>query len=1212
MKGFILHRALVGRGVLRRFALLSSLLLSLSFVASAQEREPEYDAHGDLESLESAHRQSEDSTKRAAGEDVSGREEWFRFQRRFPYDMIPAGARAAAIRQVQAETERLALAKRNGSSLLAASRWEQIGPYNWSGRTRSIAINQLDPRTIFIGVASGGVWRTTDAGTSWSTTFDTQSALSVCAVAIDPVNPRVIYAGTGENTSNIDAYLGDGIFKSTDNGESWVNAGLTSVGAISKIVVNPRDHDVVYVAAAKSGGGFYRTSDGGKTWDKTFTQSSTVFDMTVNPRNPNNVFIATNASVYRSDDGGKTFALSMEGMTVSKGVRLSIAISPTDTTRLYVLVARNAPSSSRHLADIYMSSDGGRSWTLTKALDESFFNEQGWYDHCIAVHPTRPGVVLIGGIDVYRSTDSGKTFNNVTFVYQGGVAHPDQHVLTFSPDPTTPDQVYLGNDGGLYISSNIGTKWTRLSNSLPTSQYYAMDVDQSRQYRVYGGTQDNGTHGSFDESKYAQSWDRVLQGDGFYVTVDMTDPNYIYAENYNGSPLYRINATSSSTLNQRVQLDLGELANDKGYWSTPIAMSPADKRTLYTGRTYLWRNSNPRTSQSWTKLIPDSNYVKNTSKKITAIGLSPLDAMKMMVGTNAGDLRYSTDGGANWKSSTGVPARFITQIRYDPVDQRTVYVTLSGFGAGHVFRSTDAGASFTNISRNLPDIPCSAVEIDPDNPGHVFVGTDAGVFVSMERDSYWLPFNDGLALAPVADLRIHRSSKSLIAATHGRSMFRVSIASPQPQPLLLSPSGGQTFTSPGALAIRWIGFTGRVRVLISYDGGATYDTVAADIAADSVVFTTPLIRTTRAVVKVEQIGGDQVVISGAFTLSPVANITDLGKKGVIAEALAVRGDALWATVRGTDTLVRFKLPLLTKRDTLVRRGIPGTVRDLDFDAKRGIFYALVADANGANPKVYRMDTNGVSASTVTLPTGSASGIAVVPSGATTALAIFSPGDNGTIYVINPEDGATIETHGPLQGLTGGIRRGLVWNGNGYIQGVNGRDLFAFFPGELHRITTNGPAEIAEVVPAVVSGGTALPVFFGLTMDPSATAPGERAYFATDTSGTILQFRAKIFSTTGVSSVPTSRASMGAAITGVMPNPVRTTATLTFELAARQGVTIDLYTPAGDLVAHVADASYEAGVRTVPVSVEGVPSGVYYITIETASGDRDVRPFVIVK
>jgi photosystem II stability/assembly factor-like uncharacterized protein len=1208
MMGFTLSRVSVHETVLRRL-LIISLLAALPLASLlAQEREPEYDVQGNLDRLEAAHRASEDSTKRATGEDVEGREEWFTFQRRFPYDIIPAGARAAGIRQIQLQTERLALARqgKREATLLGASTWEQIGPYNYSGRTRAIAIDPTNPSTIFIGVASGGLWRTTNGGSSWSTTFDKQSAISVGAVAIDPVDTRTIYVGTGENTMNIDAYLGDGIFKSTDGGETWSNIGLTSVGAISKIYVAPQNHNIVYVAAARSGGGFYRSLDGGKTWERTFSQSGTVFDMSVNPKSPNLIFIGTNSSLFRSVDGGKTFQSATAGMSLGNAVRLSVAIAPSDTNKAYVLLARTNPSTGNHVGDVYLSTDRGANWTLKKSLPESFFNEQGWYDNSIAVQPTNADVVFVSGIDTYRSLDGGTTFNNSTFSYQGGVVHPDQHVLVFSPNPATPGQVYVGTDGGLFLTTNTGTNWQKVSNAVPTSQYYAMDVDQTRPYRVFGGTQDNGTHGAMDASKFAQNWSNVLSGDGFFVTVDLTDPNYVYAENYNGTPIYRINATSANTLNQRSQIDGGQIGTESGYWSTPLAMSPADRTSLFCGKSSLWKNASPRSSNSWVKLSPDTTWVKS-GKKITAIGLSPFDADKMIVGTQSGDVRYSTDGGSNWKAATGVAARFVTQIRFDPVDPSTVYLTVSGFGTAHIYRSTNSGASFTSITNNLPDLPCSSIEIDPENPQHLFVGTDAGVFISLEGGTYWLPFNDGLPLAPVADLRIHRSTRSLLAATHGRSMFRVSIASPEAQPILLNPTGGQNYTTPGRVSVRWLGFTGPVRVLVSYDGGLTFDTVAVGITIDSAGFDLPFIRTTHAIVRVEQISDGKSVSSSEFTISPVANVTEVGLRGFVAEALAVRGSDLWATVRGTDSIYKLRLPLLVSKVPVVRTGIPGTIRDLDYDARRGLFYALVADADGGNAKVYTMDTNAVGTGQVTLPTTTAIGIAVTPEG----LAIFSAANGGMIYTIDAANGGVIHTDGPLQGATGGARRGLVWSGNGYVQGVNGRDPLAYFTAEVQRIKMEGGAQIAEIVPVIVSSGT-IPNFFGLTLNPSGGDPAQWLYYATDTSGSIFSFKANLFSVAGISSVPIAGERSSVAISEISPNPFRTSATLRFSLASRRSVNIDLYTPAGDRVAHVADGSFEAGEQSVAISAEGIASGVYYVTITSDAGDRIVRPVVIVK
>lgn len=1194
----------------RRTLLCMAAALLAAAGANAQSGDPppvqpQLDPQGQLQRLEELSREGRQSqASQLSGEDVRGREEWFAFQRRYPYDRIPAGARVAALREMRFMQQRLdqALsAKRNGRSVQAANRWENIGPDNISGRVRAIAVHPTNTEVIYIGAAAGGVWKTTNFGNEWSTTFDTLSALAMGALAIDPNNPNVIYAGTGENTANIDAYLGDGIFRSTDGGVTWTQLReLRTVGAFSKLHVHNRNSKIIYAAAAKSQGGFYKSDDGGETWRRIITGD--IYDMTVNPLNNDEVYLGFRNSIRRSTDGGNSFTAVTGGMALANSLRISVAVAPSQSGRVYALVARTGGSGGNNIGDVYRSEDRGDTWTLTKSLEGSFFNQQGWYDNCLAVDPTDPNNVLAGGIDVYRSVDGGSNWTNTTRGYQGGTTHVDQHIIVF--DPTTPGVVFLGNDGGVYASVDGGGNWQKISTKMATSQYYAMEVDQTRPYRVYGGTQDNGTHGAYGTTGFTKEWTSILGGDGFFVVVDLSNPDIIYVENYNGTPLYRMDANNPNS-RTRIDREISPSAEtgDVGYWSAPIAMSPADKQTLYTGRSKLWRTTNRGTS--WEALTTGG------SSKISAIGLNPFDARFMVVGTVNGDVRYSTDNGQTWARSAGTPNRFSTSIVHDPAKGNRLYATFSGFGAvGRVFRSDDNGATFVDISSNLPAVPANSFAIDPDNPAHLFVGTDIGVFASLDGGEYWMPFNDGMATVPVADLKIHRSSRSLVAATHGRSMYRVNIDNIEPIPILVTPVGGEVFTTPGELAIRWAGFNGPVRVKISYDGGRTYTEVGTDQLGSILKINLPLVRTDAARVRVEEIGSNRFAESDDFTLNPVANGAEQARRGFVAEAIEVRKGVLWATVRDSDSLYKLRLPNLTLREGLLRTGIPGRIRDLAYDGALDIFYALVTDNNQGNVKIYRMDTNGVGKGELPVPSEitAAAGIAVSSAG----LAVITPGAAPEIFVLNPS-GAILDRLGPLQGGSGADRRSLVWDSLGYVQGVVENAPSSLFPSALQHLSVADPLRIRESTPVVLPSIDKLE-FVGLAFDPSNADVNKRIYWATDTSGGYFKFeREKLFS----SSVPgqdiaAGHASGEVAISAIVPNPAQDEATVHFSVRNRRAVLVEVYDATGLRVATVLDEQMEGGDHTVKLNVAGLASGVYYVALRGGDGERDVRPVLVVK
>ena len=1151
------------------------------------------------------------------GKNSVKRTEWFFFQRRFPYDEVPAGARQEAVRKVEQMQRRLddARAMRKGASVQARTPWEPIGPENVGGRIRAMAIHPTNGSTIYIGAAAGGVWKTTNTGTTWTTGFDKLSALTVGAIAIDPSNPQTIYAGTGELRPAVDVtFLSDGIFKSIDGGETWRNIGLNTVGAINKIEVHRTNPQIIYAATGRSGSvpttmgnqagadngsGFYVSTDGGGTWSR--KRDGSFYDMAVNPENSNEIFLVTSSGVVRSTDAGNTFASASTGMSISSGIRLSIAIAPSEPSRLYVLAARRQSGVANNLADVYMTTNSGASWTLRRALGESLFAAQGDYNNCIAVSPVNPDLVLVGGIDIYLSSDAGANWRNTTNVYavrNAALSHADQHILVF--DPSEPTFVYNGNDGGAYFSLDEGNTWARLTTALPITQFYTVEVDPTRQFRVFGGTQDNNTQGMFGVNAVTKSWSKLLDGDGFHVVVDRNDPNILYAESQYGN-MNRINVTSGP--GQTRGIDGG--ISTAGYWSTPMAQSPVDGK-LYSGRVKLWVTSNPRGNPVvWDSLVPGNNTF------MSAVAVSPTDAGKIIIGEIDGGVYYTTNGGTNWAKSTGTPTRFVTDLIYDPVNPNRIYATFSGFSSGHVFRSDDNGATFVDISANLPNIPVNAIEIDPADQNHLFIGADVGMFVSLDGGALWLPFNEGFPLTSVMALKIHKATRTLVAATHGRSMWKITLDNPQPEPALIAPIAGSTLFTPDTLDIRWAGFDGPVKVFISYDGGLTFVEIATDVNGTSFGYPIGLVKTSTAVVRVVEIATGRTVTSGMFSISPETNGQKIGMRGFIAEAIEIRGDQIWATSRTSDSIYRMRTPTMLGRVGLKMTGLPGKVRDLAYDSSRDIFYVLVAPASGDNPRLFRMDTNAVV--TGEIPLGSVGaesliGVAVVPAG----VALIEPGASARIFVIDPTSGSVVSTSQPLVGTTDQIRSGLVWDGLSYVQGVvTARDTNQY-PSELQRIRNIDPPVIAERTPVILSTAERL-YFFGLAFEQNKPVLEDRIYFATDTAGNFYRFTYRDIFSSQISSVPHFNPAPGGVTIGELsPNPTRTLSTLGFSMQRSGSVVIDLYNAAGEQVRRIAEGTFPAGSSRVNIDVAGLASGVYNVSIVTPNGERAVRSLVVVR
>lgn len=1152
----------------------------------------------------------EESHERAADEveDVSGRHEWFLFQRRFPYPHMPAGVRQHAIRETQELKERMtqSRAKSRGAEPLAAgSRWENIGPFNVGGRVRAIAMHPTQEGTFFVGAASGGVWKTTGNFNEWTTTFDGQSALAIGSMAFDPTNPSIIYVGTGEvinsHTSQFNAtpsYFGDGLFKSVDGGETWFHSGLSQLGTISDIYVRKDNPATIYISSAQGGGGFYRSTDGGVTWEN--KRGGAFFEMAVNPNNENEILLASAGSIVRSTDAGNTWQ-ETQGYAPPNATRTSMALAPSDPSRVYALVAILNTSNQTNTAAVYRSNDSGKTWAEIRTFGTSFFNSQGHYNNCIAVHPASPNTVLIGGIDVYKTTNGGNDWTNTTNSYRGGSTHPDQHVMAF--DPFTPNVVYLGNDGGVYRSTNTGSSWTKIGLSLPITQFYEMGLDQTRYFRAFGGTQDNGSWGVVGTSSWPRNWTDVspFGGDGFHAIVDESDPDFIFVENQYGR-LYRVEVDEPGRGDYLTgQLDdEGGIDYDPGAWSTPIAMSPVDRLSLYTGRRALWKSID--FGNSWLKLDAGNG------SRISTIALSPFDADKIAFGTAGGEIYMTTNGGVEWKRASGLGNRYVSELVYDPIDQNRLYAVLSGTGLGHVFRSDDNGASFTNITTTLPDIPTSALAIDPQNNSILFVGNDVGVFVTLDGGQLWLPFNDGLPYAPVVDMEIHKASRMLVAATHGRSMFEVSIDNPQPQPVLLRPNGGTPYQSADTLDITWAGIGRPVRVLISYDGGQTFDTIAVDIANSSFEYIVPFVRSSSTIIRVETIDGDIVIDSDPFSISPKPNTDSRGTRGILAGAIEVNGRDLWVADRESNDISLMRLPTLIPTGRRVTRtGMTGDVIDLAFDPATNLFYVLTGStANFSDAMLYVMDTTGAAIAELELPENNVSGVAMTPQG----LAAITPGNEGKVYILDPVSGQVLSQTTNLQDGTGDRRSGLVWDGATLGQGIDNALPAGMIPDALQRLFLGSQLTVHSEVPVIINTEEAFD-FYGLAFYPGAGGPEDSRFYITSTDGKFYVLNSPVPS--GVKNHGGSRtASSSVTIAEVSPNPFRGRTDLKLALRQSGNVLVEVFDANGRRIATPFDGRLETGDHVVPFEATSAASGIYYVVVTGPNGDRDIRPAVLLR
>jgi len=702
--------------------------------------------------------------------------DWFYMQRAYPQRLINEEAHQAGYRQALDMIEQHA--NRNNGV------WVPRGPTNIGGRITGIALDPTNGSIIYAGAADGGVLKSTNGGLTWDVLTDHFITLSVGDVAIDPNNPNTVYAGLGEANLAGDNYDGDGVYRTTDGGATWTNIGLAQTKRIGRVAVHPTDSDIIFVAgagaqfSADSARGVYRTTDGGATWEKVLyiSDSTSAIDLRINPAHPDTVYAAMwermrsptrrkaggqTSGIYRSTDMGATWTELTSGLPSGTNVgRPGIAICAASTNVLYATYT----DSIGYLDAIYKTTDGGNSWFQTPGQPSSWlYSSFGWYFGQIRVHPGNPDIAFVLGVPLYRTTNGGSSWSDVS-----DIQHVDHHALEF--DLTDLNHIVDGNDGGVYYSTNGGSIWTK-SYNLPITQFYAATIDELNPERTYGGTQDNGTlrtmSGNLDD------WEWILGGDGFYCIVDHTNANIIYAESQWGNLCKSTNGgnTFFSATN-------GISSSDRTNWSTPVIMDPNNHLVLYYGANRLYKTIDG--AGFWNAISADLTNGPGSGNltygTITTIAVSWSDSNVVYVGTDDANVWVTTDGGSNWTSvNSGLPDRWVTRVAVDPYDAAVAYVTFSGYRYDsplpHVYRTTNYGSTWNDISSNLPEVPVNVIVIDPVNTATLYIGTDYGVYYTTDAGVSWQLLGTGLPFSAVDDLVLHNGIRVLRAATHGRSFF---------------------------------------------------------------------------------------------------------------------------------------------------------------------------------------------------------------------------------------------------------------------------------------------------------------------------------------------------------------------------------------------------------------------------------------------------------
>lgn len=876
-------------------------------------------------------------------DDPRRRAEEFEKQRAFPFEKIPDYARQKAFQQM----EKLYLRSDLKELLLALQpEWKPIGPFDIGGRIKSVAFHPTKAGYCYAAGAAGGIWRSSNYGNWWEPIFDYENGIAFGSICIDPNNPDIIYAGTGESVQGGGViYLGNGMYKSTNEGNTWRLIGLTEVGAFSKVYVHPKNSNLIVAGATIRKAGFYKSSDGGKNWLNMLPDKN-VTDVSINPLDENEFLIGVNGEgIYFTSNGGSSWTLRNNGLQTGFG-RVSVQFAPSDPNVAYSLVETNS------IGYIYRSTNKGQNWSLVYQGDQNFFRGQGFYNNFIEVHPTNPNIVLAGGIDLYRTND-GKVWNNVTNGYSGGSVHVDQHCATFSP--INPNLVLLGNDGGIYFSSDAGVNWVPRNSNLQVTQFYGFDIDHSQENANFGGTQDNGTLAAENEN-----WNFIAGGDGFQTVVDYTSPNIIYGQS---TPSGRITPFRLDLKTGRFTYLENGIDFSDGVWNPPLLIDPILNYILYYGRTKLYVSYNYGSSWERLKTPPISG-------RFTAIDVSSVNNEIIMAGTSNGDIIITKDAGENWEklNDNGLVARWVTDIAFSYRNEGTAYLTFSGFFNPHIFKTTDYGKTWLNLCQNFPDIPVNCIAIHPLNENILFVGTDIGVFASYDGGNNWLPFGSKLPRSPVVDLKFCKYSLAsatipLRAATHGRGLWEVQVSIEDiTEPEITSPTGGEVFISSTQQIISWYGFTPPVRIEFSCFDDNNWVTIADNVFQSPLLWTVPNCQTEYARIRISSLSNqNQIKISNTFAISIVAKGSILTSYGVnfIPYGIAFDGkDGLWATSFQSNTLTRFNTLTFAKEKVLKLPG-DSLFTDLCYDRINHLIYVhRMNSTSGSGGMVLVVDTNG--------------------------------------------------------------------------------------------------------------------------------------------------------------------------------------------------------------------------------------------------------------
>ena len=719
--------------------------------------------------------------------------------------------------------------------------WRNLGPFRTGAWVSAIAVPDTPRRshlyTFYIAMRYGGVWKTTNNGTTFDSVFDGQPTASIGALAVAPSDERIVWVGSGEASNVRLSMPGNGVYKSTDAGASWQHVGLPDSHHISRIVIHPANPNIVYVAAMghlwsdNDERGVFRTVDGGRTWTKVLFigQRTGVIDLVINRRDPDTMYAATydmrrypwrlveggpGTGIHRSTDAGKTWKRLAQGLPSGPVGRIGLDIYQKNPKILYAVLEnfgkrrpteaetrqdreRNRAPSDRNIGgEVYRTDDGGETWTKMNRATDDVSSKAGYSFNQIRVDPNNDRRVFITSDALMGSEDGGRTWSGLTYDSRELVRNAFGDFRSMWIDPEDSNRMFLGSDGGLHISYDGGKTADHYLN-LPGGEFYDIDVDMESPYNIYGGMQDHdswrGPSNGWSGRIGVEDWITVGADDGMYNVVDPTDNRWVYNSiQWGGHYRADVRTTTRVKIEPVREKNLPPL---RWNWTPPLLLSPHNSRIVYTGAQVLFRSFDR--GDHWEEISPD--LTTNDQEKIsppgrtiqfctiTTIAESPRQAGVLWVGTDDGQVHVSRNHGAAWTNVTpaiaaaGGPAQlWVTRVVASAHAAGTAYVTKSGHrydrAAPHIFRTTDYGETWTAVHGNLPQTPVNVIAEDPGHPDIIFAGTLDGVFVTLDRGTRWFPMKSNMPVVPVTDLLVHPRESDLVVATFGRGLFLTHIA----------------------------------------------------------------------------------------------------------------------------------------------------------------------------------------------------------------------------------------------------------------------------------------------------------------------------------------------------------------------------------------------------------------------------------------------------